>query len=152
MSESNQVITLREINEENYEECIALDVNEEQRAFVASNIYSIAQAYIYRETVKIFGIYAEEILRGFVMLNLEKKKDEYWICRFMIDKNYQRMGYGKEAMKEIVEFLKKEGTRNIKISFEPENMPAMRLYSACGFKETGEVDEDGEIIMEMKIK
>ena len=152
MSESNQVITLREINEENYEECIALDVNEEQRAFVASNIYSIAQAYIYRETVKLFGIYAEEILRGFVMLNLEKEKDEYWICRFMIDKNYQRIGYGKEAMKEIVEFLKKEGTRNIKISFEPENIPAMRLYSACGFKETGEVDEDGEIIMELKVR
>lgn len=152
MSESNQVITLREIGEENYNECIKLEVNEEQSAFVASNIYSIAQAYIYRETVKLFGIYAEEILIGFVMLNLEKDKDEYWICRFMIDRNYQKKGHGKKAMKEIVEFLKKEGRRNIKISFEPENILAMRLYSACGFKETGEMDEDGEIIMEMKIK
>ena len=40
MSESNQVITLREINEDNYDECIKLEVNEEQSAFVASNIYS----------------------------------------------------------------------------------------------------------------
>lgn len=77
MSESNQVITLREINEDNYDECIKLEVNEEQSAFVASNIYSIAQAYIYRETVKLFGIYAEEMLIGFVMLNMEKDKDEY---------------------------------------------------------------------------
>ncbi len=146
---NEQIICLKEISEENYEECIALDVNEEQRAFVASNIYSIAQAYIYRDTVKLFCIYAADTLVGFTMFNLEK--DEYWICRFMIDKNYQRMGYGKKAMKEIVEFLKKEGTRNIKISFEPENMPAMRLYSACGFKETGEVDADGEVIMKLEI-
>lgn len=152
MSESNQVITLREINEENYDECIKLEVSEEQSAFVASNIYSIAQAYIYRETVKLFGIYAEEILIGFVMLNLEKEKDTYWICRFMIDRNYQKRGYGKKAMKEIIEFFRKEKVKKINLSFEPENILAMKLYSVCGFKETGELDEDGEIIMEMKIK
>ncbi|MDU1910342.1 GNAT family N-acetyltransferase [Fusobacterium sp.] len=149
---NEQLICLKEINEENYNDCIALDVNEKQRAFVASNIYSIAQAYIYRDTVKLFCIYVGDTLIGFTMFNLEKEKDEYWICRFMIDKNYQRMGYGKKAIIKIVEFLKKERTENIKISFEPENILAMKLYSACGFKETGEVDEDGEIIMEIKIK
>ena len=149
---NEQLIRLKEVNEENYDECIALDVNEEQRAFVAPNIYSMAQAYIYRDTVKLFCIYAADTLVGFTMFNLEKEKDEYWICRFMMDKNYQRMGYGKKAMKEIVEFLKKEGIRNIKISFEPENILAMRLYSACGFRETGEVDADGEIVMEFKIR
>ena len=70
----------------------------------------------------------------------------------MIDRNYQKRGYGKKAMKEIIEFFRKEKVKKINLSFEPENILAMRLYSACGFKETGEMDEDREIIMEMKIK
>ena len=48
-------------------------------------------------------------------------------------------------------FFRKEKIRKINLSFEPENILAMKLYSACGFKETGEMDEDGEIIMEMRI-
>ena len=54
-------------------------------------------------------------------------------------------------MKEIIDFFRKEKIRKINLSFEPENILAMKLYSVCGFKETGEMDEDGEIIMEMRI-
>ena len=55
------------------------------------------------------------------MLRLEKvnaNKDDYWedapkiadsnynLWRFMIDKRYQKKGYGREAMKLALEFIK----------------------------------------------
>ncbi len=33
------MITLREVDSNNYEECLALDVNDNQRMFVAPNLY-----------------------------------------------------------------------------------------------------------------
>jgi hypothetical protein len=37
------------------------------------------------------------------------------------------------------------------LSFVPENVGAEKLYSGLGFEQTGESDEDGEIIMRFKL-
>ena len=54
------------------------------------------------------GIYAGETPVGFVMLYLNPETSEYWVWPFMIDKRYQRKGYGYEAMQQVIEFVKQQ--------------------------------------------
>lgn len=72
------MVELREVVKANYNECLALGVTEEQNKFVASNMYTMAQAYIYREAVKLFAIYTNNELVGFSMLDVDNPKSEYW--------------------------------------------------------------------------
>ena len=62
------MIELRKIDKTNYDDCIKLQVSGEQRKFVASNVYSLAQAWVYYETAYPFAIYADDVMVGFIML------------------------------------------------------------------------------------
>ena len=66
----------------------------------------------------------------------------------MIDEKYQGKGYGKCAIKEVVNKLKNRiDCKQIRVSHVPHNVAANRLYKACGFQDTGEVEENGDIIL-----
>lgn len=152
-------ITLKEVNYENYDELIDLKVKVNQRNFVASNIFSLAQAYAVvasKGYVLPFGIYMGDKPVGFLMIgycpDLEyayKVCDEgeeipyfvpesYDLWRFMIDKKYQRKGYGREALRLALEFIKTKPLGEVKycwLSYEPENEVARQLYRSFGFEE-----------------
>lgn len=143
------MVELRKIDESNYRECLALKVSESQKNFVASNVFSLAQAWVFYKTAYPFAIYAGEKMVGFVMMGYDEKKNLYDIWRFMIDERYQKMGYGKAALQLSIEYLRREhGAKEIFLSFEPDNVAAEGLYSGAGFVRTGEVD-DGEIVMRL---
>ena len=94
--ESN--VTLHEVSEENLSLIFKLRVSEEQEQFVASNTMSIAQAYFARERAWFRAIYADETPVGFLMLDDDPFKSEYFLWRLMIDAQYQGMGFGRQAM------------------------------------------------------
>ena len=127
------------IDRHNYLSVLDLSVAEEQRRFVASNMYSLAQAFVQPECVPL-ALYAENRPVGFVMYALDEDDHEYWIYRLMIDKRYQRRGYGREAMRMLIERIQAdENHRVIYISFEPENAVAKALYESLGFVPDGRV-------------
>ncbi|WP_027631882.1 GNAT family N-acetyltransferase [Clostridium hydrogeniformans] len=148
------MVELRKITYDNFNECIKLEPNEEQKNYVASNIYSIAEAYVAltnNECIPMpYALYNDDIMVGFIMLSYgedDKNKDEnvYGIWRFMIDKKYQGKGYGKEAMEKALGLIKtfphgKAST--VYLSYEPENIVAKSLYASFGFEETGEIEEE----------
>ena len=71
----------------------------------------------------------------------------------MIDKAYQGKGYGKEAVRLALEFIKTLpcGTAEYCwLSYEPENDTARKLYSSFGFAETDEMDGE-EMIAVLKL-
>lgn len=144
------MITLREVDMSNYEECLSLDVNEDQRIFVAPNLRSLAQAYVYRDLARPFALYNVDAMIGFAMLNIDCEKGEYWLWRFMIDKRYQNKGFGKEAMSAVIAHFSSIGAKTVKLCVEPENYVAKRLYERFGFYENGEM-EDNEIVMQLDI-
>lgn len=145
------MVELRKIDEHNYSECIKLEVADEQKNFVAPNVYSLAQAWVYYQSAYPFAIYADDIMVGFVMFGYYAEKNVYDIWRFMIDKRYQRKGYGAEALKLSVQYLISEfGVNEIFLSFVPNNIAAEKLYQQAGFIKTGEMDED-EMIMRLDI-
>lgn len=146
------MIDFKNITDDNFEECIKLEPKAEQRKFVATNISSLAEAYVAltnKECLPLpYAIYDNDIMVGFIMLSYNKAGSEnsentYWVWRLMIDKKYQGKGYGKEAMVKALELIRtfrygKAST--VYLSYEPENIVAKTLYASFGFEETGEIE------------
>ena len=139
------MIKLQEVDRDNFHPVLKLSVFDEQKDFVASNCYSLAQAKAQPECVPL-AIYSNDELIGFVMYCMDIEDSEYWIYRLMIDKKHQKKGYGKTAMLQVIEMLKHDKEHSIVyISFEPENEIAKKLYESLGFTPDGRMS-DGEIV------
>lgn len=150
-------ILLKEVNSDNWSDCVSLKVAENQKNFVASNSYSLAQSKYEPDCIPMC-IYDDETMIGFVMFAIDKDDDEnvnddqFWICRFMIDEKFQGKGYGKASMSKIIEHIKNNyNYDNVYLSEVPENSTAKGLYKGFGFEFTGEV-EDEEEVMILKLK
>jgi diamine N-acetyltransferase len=149
-------ITLRELTRETWEECVDLDVAEDQREFVSSNLVSLAEAQFYPGTV-CRAVYAGEAMVGFVMYgpDAEYAPDEpgaYAFVRLMIDRHHQGHGYGRAAIAAVIEAVRNiPESRVLYTSYVPENIHAGRLYQAAGFQPTGRM-LDGEIITALPLK
>ena len=66
---------------------------------------------------------------------------------FMIDKRYQGKGYGKQAFKLAIDFVKTypAGKADLCwVSYEPTNEVAKKLYASFGFIEAPEFYKEGE--------
>ncbi|WP_066495632.1 GNAT family N-acetyltransferase [Abyssisolibacter fermentans] len=156
------MIELRKITDDNFDECIKLEPKEEQKSYVASNICSLAEAYVAltnNECIPMpYAIYDNDIMVGFIMLSYneaDENDDEnaYWVCRLMIDKRYQGKGYSKEAMAKALELIRTfpYGKASVvSLSYEPENVVAKALYASFGFVETGKI-EDGELVAKLTL-
>ena len=154
------MVNLQKITSDNFNECIKLETNEDQKGFVASNLRSLAESYIAltnNECIPIpYAIYNNDIMVGFILLsyneaNKNNTENTYWICRLMIDKLYQRKGYSKEAILKALDLIRSStyGKASVvSLSYEPENVIAKKLYASFGFMETGEVD-DGELVAKL---
>ena len=152
------MLRLEQVNGKNVWDILKLTIEEDQKNFVANNDISIIEAYtaiIGNGYAFPFGIYENETPVGFLMIGFDI--DDYWddapsiakgnynLWRLMIDKAYQRRGYGKEAVQLALDFIKSFPCGKAEycwLSYEPENEAARQLYRSFGFSETG--DTDGE--------
>lgn len=140
-----ETVTLRDITPANWEAIIALKVREDQKNFVASNLYSLAEAKIFPDCVPL-AIYAAEQPVGFLMYAYEDERREWWIFRLMIAQEEQGKGYGRAAMRLAIERMRAiPGCERIFISFEPENSVAEQLYRSLGFVPNDEIFH-GEVV------
>ncbi|WP_027626146.1 GNAT family N-acetyltransferase [Clostridium lundense] len=156
------MIELQKITEDNFNDCIKLEPKEEQRSYVASNLLSLAEAYVAlsnNEGIPMpYAIYNNDVMVGFIMLvYIEAAEDTdentYWVCRLMIDKEYQGKGYGKDAMTKVIELVRTfpyGKALALSLSYEPENIVAKTLYASLGFVETGDI-EDGELVAKLTL-
>ena len=65
--------------------------------------------------------------------------------KFLIDKNQQNQGYGREALKQGIMYLKgKFDVKEIYTGVALGNEKAKHLYSSIGFEETGLIEDNME--------
>lgn len=147
------MITLRKITLDNRRELFRLEVAKEQQHYVASNLSSVASCYVLATNGGCplpFAIYAEDQMVGFVMIvygntGYDQPKmadDNYCILRLMIGEQYQRKGYGREAMVKILDYIRTfpAGTaKHCWIPYESDNIVSKRLYESFGFRDSGEI-------------
>jgi diamine N-acetyltransferase len=144
-------ITLQSITRDNWSACIKLTTTEAQTHFVATNVVSLAQAYVEPSFVPL-AIYSDDTMIGFAMLGHDNETDIDWIIRFMIDQAMQGQGYGRAAMQAVLARLRQQpDCREIRLSYEPDNIVAETLYQSMGFRPTGEI-ERGEVIARLALE
>ena len=71
----------------------------------------------------------------------ETLKNNYSILSFMIDKRYQKKGYGRDAMKLALDFIKTFPCGKAEccfLSYVPDNDVAAKFFHSFGFVENGE--------------
>ncbi len=131
-------ITLYEVTRNNFQECIRLRPAPGQEHFVASTVYSLAEARV-EPSLTPMAIYDGARMVGFTMWGRDPEDGRYWIVRLLIDQAEQGKGYGRAALMAVIERLRRlPDCTGISISYHPENRIAERLYESLGFKRTGE--------------
>lgn len=87
-------------------------------------------------------------LVGFLMAGWIKQEQRCWLDRFLIDARFQHRGYGRTALKLILnQIFAHPKIDAVYLSLYAENTAALRLYQDFGFRLNGEQDSHGELIM-----
>ncbi len=139
------MIRLENITPDNLEEVLALRVNDDQRRYVSTVSDSLAQAYAYKGNAFPFVVYDDDKAVGFIMMGYYEAKQYYTLWKLLIDKDHQHKGYGRDALKLGIDFLKKSfDVKEIFTGVTPGNSVAKHLYLSVGFKETGLLENNME--------
>ncbi|MBR0352636.1 MAG: GNAT family N-acetyltransferase [Oscillospiraceae bacterium] len=162
------MIHLEKVTYKNALDICRLSVFESQYSFVADNEESLVEAYLAVTSdasyAYPFAVYDDDTLVGFLMLGYNEAalegldapaslRDNYSLWRLMIDKRYQKQGFGREAVRLALEFVRTwpHGKAEACVtSYNPENEAAKKLYASFGFVENGETDDD-EIVAVLKL-
>ena len=172
-------IHLEKVCWDNYYQIIKLRVAKEQKNFVATNKTSLAHAFLassHGAPVFAFAIKNNKTIVGFILLvydndwtgyerenwlnseEYKQIKDKYYYCvwRFMIDKKYQNKGYGREAFKQALDFIKTSPSgpaEYVSICYETTNEVGKKLYASFGFEEvfTEYLEKDDEVTAILKL-
>ena len=134
-------VSLHPITKENLNDCINLEVNVTQTELVASNTKSLAEAYV-NSSLYPLGIYdivaqgwekPKSPMIGFTMYELVAGVG--FILRLMIDRKFQRQGYGKATMIEVIRRLRfHPEVEIIATSHRKENVAVGSLCRNLGFR------------------
>lgn len=143
---TDAVVTLRPVTAENVYDVMRLRVSKEQEQFVADNARSLAEA-AYNQFAWPRAIYADETPVGFVMLYDDPHTPEYFLWRLMVDHRYQRLGFARRALEQVVEYVAgRPNAASLGVSYVPGEGSPQGFYAALGFVETGEVVEDEQVM------
>jgi diamine N-acetyltransferase len=143
-------VSLRPVTAENVYDVMRLRVTKDQEQFVADNARSLAEA-AYNHYAWPRAIYAGETPVGFLMLYDDPHTPEYFLWRLMVDHRYQRMGFARRAVEQVIDYVAgRPNAASIGVSYVPGEGSPQPFYARLGFLETGEVD-DGEQVMRLDI-
>lgn len=130
----------REIDKTNYWDCIALTIDKSQERFVADNKQSVVEA-AYEDGLYTLGIYHEETMVGFILYDYDDTFPGWSMSRFMIAKQFQGKGLGKQAVLAFLDYFKnKHNADKLYISVSLENTIALKMYTSIGFEKLKEIE------------
>ena len=135
------MISLRPITEDNFDAILAMK-RPDGEGFVASNAYSLAQCWLYRENGDVFpcAIYREEEPVGFLLLEEDAEERELIVWRMMFPEEHAGKGYGGETLRQVIQLAQQAGKYDhIELTCHRENLRARHLYEKLGFCPTGKI-------------
>ncbi|MCF7924396.1 MAG: GNAT family N-acetyltransferase [Candidatus Izimaplasma sp.] len=150
------MIELKSIDWDNFWDVIEISPKSSQKDFLKTVSVFMAQSYVnLKENYPdvSLAIYNGENLIGFtkiVYVPIDVKpycldSNSYMIDALIIDKIYQENGYGKEALSQIIDYVKtkpfgKAETISL-VSYEKNNI-AINLFENFGFKKVKPKDQE----------
>jgi diamine N-acetyltransferase len=132
------MVTLREIDVNNFWDVISLTVAEDQTDLVLENAVSIAQSKVQPECIPL-AVYVDETPVGFVMYCIDRDDGEYWLYRLMIDKAHQGKGHGRAALDLVLDRIRTDKIHNkILLGVDLAGVASVNLYKSLGFVSNGQ--------------
>lgn len=145
------MVHLEKVSKESFFPVARMKISPEQEKFVASNLMSLAQAWLYYDEAKPFAILDDDTVVGFLMLDWDEGERTVGIWRLMIGLDYQRKGYGRLALREALKMVREAGKFDmVNLDYAPLNTVARELCYSLGFRENGEKDGE-EIVMTLPL-
>ena len=147
-------VTLRPITPGNRPAVEDLRVLPEQENFVDGVRRSLAEAAAKPDARPWRrGVYAGEVPVGFVMLadgvppgNVDIPW-RYYLWRFLIDARFQRRGYGRAALDQVVAYLcTKPDAKQLITSVVPGDGSPLDFYLRYGFEATGQMFDREQVL------
>lgn len=147
-------VRVQPLGEHDWREAIAIEIAPEQWAHLDSEslLHFLAEG-IFHPTFRAHAIYAGDQLVGLVSFGYEHATPtEWWIPLIVIGHEHQHRGYGRAALRDVIEQVKaRPDAQGLGLSYKPANTTAARLYTSLGFV-PGTTDERGEIAARLTLR
>lgn len=144
--DAERSVTLHEVTSDTVRAVCALDVDDAQKRNVAANAMSLAEAYVYYPQAWPRAIHAGEDLVGFLMVydpTAVENPDEsdFFLWRLMIDRRWQRRGYGRAAVRLAIDYVSSRNAERILVAHVKSDPALGTFYASFGFAYTEREDE-----------
>ena len=143
-----------EITAENRDAVLALRVAQSQTLFVGTVAGALRDALEVPEGNPWYrAIYADGQPVGFVMLSWNVRPEPpriigpWFLWKLLIDERHQRRGYGRQAINLVADIVYANGAAELLTSCVLGEGGPEPFYRQLGFRRTGELDENGEVIL-----
>ena len=142
-------VKLLDVDEFNWRECVKLKVSEEEKSFIDSNVFPIAE-WKFEPENKLKAIYSDSVLVGMLAYYFHDGVygEFYWLYHFMIEPKQQNNGYGQSALKLAIVEMRELGAKDIVTNCVPRNTRAQYIYKKLGFEKHGTID-GGDLLLRL---
>ncbi|MFF6781799.1 GNAT family N-acetyltransferase [Streptomyces sp. NPDC012510] len=151
---SGRRVTLRAVDDENWRAVADVAPLDNQRRYVPA----LAARYLLlslREGVwNSLAVCADDTVVGHVMWGRDED-GSYWIGGMLIDGAEQGKGIGRAVARTLLRWLAdRTDCEVLRLSYDPDNSAAERLYTSLGFRPVSAAGEDvdGEVVAELSAK
>ena len=147
------MIRLELVNKDNFDQVLDLEVAPKDQRRVASVEYSLAQAWLYRDSEVLFpyAVKSGQLTVGFLLLSYQHMEDSYYIWRLLIDQKYQNQRFGKEVIRQVLQRARDDQQcHKVTVNYVIGNHKMRYILEKFGFQPVG---LDGqEMKMELIVK
>ena len=147
------MIRLELVNKDNFHQVLDLEVAPKDQRRVASVEYSLAQAWLYRDSEDLFpyAVKSGQLTVGFLLLSYQPMENSYYIWRLLIDQKYQNQSFGKEVIRQVLQRARDDQQcHKVTVNYVIGNHKMLYILEKFGFQPVG---LDGqEMKMELIVK
>ena len=147
------MIRLELVNKDNFDQVLDLEVAPKDQRRVASVEYSLAQAWLFRDSEVLFpyAVKSGQLTVGFLLLSYQPMENSYYIWRLLIDQKYQNQRFGKEVIRQVLQRARDDQQcHKVTVNYVIGNHKMRYILEKFGFQPVG---LDGqEMKMELIVK
>ena len=134
------MIRLELINKDNFDQVLDLEVAPKDQRRVASVEYSLAQAWLYRDSEDLFpyAVKSGQLTVGFLLLSYQPMENSYYIWRLLIDQKYQNQSFGKEVIRQVLQRARDDQQcHKVTVNYVIGNHKMRYILEKFGFQPVG---------------
>jgi len=142
-------VSLTAITDDNWRAVADVVPRDDQRDFVPPSAARYLLLSLREGEWRSLGVLAAEDVVGHIMWGFDADDGRHWVGGLLVHASEQGKGVGRAAMTVLLRWLFGRGDcEAVRLSYQPRNVAARRLYAALGFVELPVVEGD-EIVAEL---